>query len=232
MTIDLANDSNKISSSTESTSVIIHSSIVHTTSKSGDFNLILHAFLKSLTIGEGGRIGSVCRDGRHELPTREVTAVDTGRFPESLHFPVLLLESCRARPASAARTAETTSKWKNGVSSRSIGASSAESGESAPPLRNSSATAMPSISAVFSPMFAVLRTSPNDTTCAISVGVLDRDAPTPNPPAMRALRIHGESTVAKWNWNTVCEQVGRKHEWKNVHLLDGLPIGRLHCGYQ
>ena len=41
------------------------------------------------------------------------------------------------------------------------------------------------------------RTSPRWTTCTTSVGARDEDEPVPKPPAMRARRIHGESTVAK-----------------------------------
>lgn len=49
-------------------------------------------------------------------------------------------------------------------------------------------------------MLGSSRPSRYGTTAAISVGMLAAGDPTPNPPATRARRTHGDRMVAKWNY--------------------------------
>lgn len=121
-----------------------------------------------------------------------------------------LVRSCSRLP-SAAFTAATTSKWKKGVFSSDMGwpyVIAASLFDDDDPLRNSvMGCCLFDSRSIFSPVAlslslswsSMLRTSPRSTTGAISAGVRPL-RPIPNPPAMRARRIQGERTVAKWNY--------------------------------
>ena len=146
------------------------------------------------------RKSSAARTNRTGIETRENLYDRSGRLP--IEFKLSVDSERRVNPDSAARTAETISKWKNGVFSRLIGPVPSTAYDDDPDgrLRNSSATERPSMSAFSGTGLVVtLLTSPYDTTWAISVGIRDEELPYPKPPAMSARRIHGERTVAKWN---------------------------------